>query len=118
MVLIFFFPLVDNQQPTISGCPANINVNVELGTTSATVTWIEPTAVDNSGVVNLITRSHAPNSAFPLGTTPVSYVFSDLSNNIAQCGFDVTVTPGVLKKNEFYIYIIEDSAVSVLVKIN
>ncbi|XP_071819452.1 uncharacterized protein [Apostichopus japonicus] len=84
---------VDNQQPTISGCPANINVNVELGTTSATVTWIEPTAVDNSGVVNLITRSHAPNSAFPLGTTPVSYVFTDLSNNIAQCGFDVTVTP-------------------------
>lgn len=97
----FFVFVVDNQPPVISDCPENININVELGTASAVVTWVEPTATDNSGVVNLVTRSAAPGSSFNLGDTTVTYIFSDNSNNINTCVFTVTVTPGTYKS--FYL---------------
>ncbi len=55
------------------------------------MTWTEPTATDNSGVVTLSQRTHAPGSFFVVGTTAVTYTYVDGSGNSAQCTFDVRV---------------------------
>lgn len=90
----FLLFLVDDAGPTISNCPSNIVRDVELGTSFVTVTWTEPTAVDNSGSVSLISRSHAPGDAFPVGSTTVSYLYQDPSGNPATCAFVITVNTG------------------------
>ncbi|XP_063960800.1 mucin-17-like [Lytechinus pictus] len=79
--------------PPIVNCVNNVVQEVELGTTSAVVQFTEPTAFDISGQVNLVSQTAAPGDAFPLGTTTVTYIFSDNSNNEADpCSFTVTVT--------------------------
>ena len=65
-----------------------------LNSPGTTVTFQEPTANDNSGQVNLRSRSHAPGAFFPTGTTEVCYTFADAAQNTVDCCFDVTVTPG------------------------
>ena len=59
-----------------------------------TVLWTEPTATDNSGVVNLASRSRAPGSFFVVGNTQVTYVFVDGNGNRATCTFAVNVLEG------------------------
>lgn len=54
------------------------------------MSWIEPTATDASGQV-FTSRSEAPGNLFPVGPTPVTYTFTDNSNNFAECEFVVTV---------------------------
>jgi hypothetical protein len=78
----------DNTGPTISGCPANINLVVPGA--SATATWTAPTATDPCAPVTVNTN-YAPGSTFPLGTTTVSYQFSDKKGNKRTCNFNVTV---------------------------
>ncbi|XP_071814131.1 uncharacterized protein [Apostichopus japonicus] len=83
---------VDNMGPIISGCPADFEVIIELGQTSTTVTWTEPTATDVSGFAVLSDRSNAPNDEFFLGNNEVRYVFVDNSNNMAVCSFVITIS--------------------------
>ncbi|XP_041472957.1 hyalin isoform X48 [Lytechinus variegatus] len=79
--------------PPIVNCVNNVVQEVELGTTSAVVQFTEPTAFDISGQVNVVSQTASPGDAFPLGTTTVTYIFSDNSNNEADpCSFTVTVT--------------------------
>ncbi len=86
----FNVTIVDNQNPSITGCPANITANTQSGICQSTVSWIQPTASDNCpGVV--FTSSHAPGSVFPLGTTTVTYTATDASGNTNTCSFNVTV---------------------------
>ena len=83
----------DVTPPVVSGCPAAINVNNDAGACTAAVSWTEPTANDDCvGAMTFTTRSHAPGSVFPLGTTPVTYTFTDLASNTSTCTFNVTVT--------------------------
>ena len=87
----FILQTGDTTAPVISGCPASIFTNA--GTQSfSTVTWTAPTATDESGVVFQTFASHQPGQQFPVGATPVTYVFSDLSQNYARCVFFVTVS--------------------------
>ena len=87
----FNVTIEDNQTPDITGCPADINVNNDLGTCDAVVSWIQPTASDNCpGVV--FTSSHAPGSVFPEGSTTVTYTATDASGNTNTCSFIITVT--------------------------
>ena len=58
------------------------------------VTYDEPTAIDNSGTVNLASRSRSPGQFFVVGSTQVTYVFVDPSGNNAICNFNVIVTEG------------------------
>ena len=86
----FNVTIVDNQNPSITGCPANITANTQTGVCQSTVSWIQPTASDNCpGVV--FTSSHGPGSVFALGTTTVTYTATDASGNTNTCTFDVTV---------------------------
>ena len=84
--------------PVISGCPSNITaytgpLNPDC---SQIVTWTEPTAVDYcEGPVTFASRSHAPGSSFPVGTTTVSYTFTD-GTNVSTCMFDVSVVDNTI----------------------
>ncbi|XP_033640824.1 hyalin-like [Asterias rubens] len=81
----------DTTIPVISGCPSG--ASGVLSTQGAIVSWVEPTATDNDGQVVDVSRSHAPSTAFSVGSTTVTYVFTDTAGNEAICSFDVDVTP-------------------------
>lgn len=82
------------QPPSISGCPAPINVATAANATSCgrTVTWAEPTAANNCLNVT-VNQSHHPGDFFPVGTTTVTYDFTN-AGGTSSCSFNVTVTDG------------------------
>jgi gliding motility-associated-like protein len=82
----------DTENPIIS-CPANINVNTDLGVCGATVGYIAPVGADNCpGSTTSLTAGMISGSLFPVGTTTVTYEVIDASLNSAQCSFDINVT--------------------------
>jgi hypothetical protein len=81
----------DNFAPTIT-CPADITVDAAPGADSAVVNYDDPTVSDNApGVTFALTGGLASGSAFPVGTTAVSFTATDAAGNTASCSFDVTV---------------------------
>ena len=80
----------DTSRPVVSGCPGNFVERAEPGTTAADVSWIEPTATDNSGTV-FTTSTHSPPTILPVGSTSITYTFTDPSGNQNTCTFIVTV---------------------------
>ena len=88
---VFFFPptAVDDIAPVILGCPNTIQYEAPLGSTSAPVTWNDPSSSEG-GVV--VTQTATPGSNFPLGTSQVSYTFTDLAGNSATCTFTIIIT--------------------------
>ncbi|MBI1228411.1 MAG: HYR domain-containing protein [Bacteroidetes bacterium] len=78
----------DVTAPAISGCPSNISL-LTTGNT-ATATWTAPTATDNCAPVT-VNATHTSGSTFGLGSTPVTYQFSDKKGNKSTCTFTVTV---------------------------
>jgi surface antigen len=87
----FDVTVTDVEYPTISGIPADFNVNNDLGLCSAVVTWTAPTADDNCAVDTLYS-THPSGFAFPVGTTTVTYTAIDVNGLITTASFDVTVT--------------------------
>ena len=63
-----------------------------LDGTAVGVTWLEPTAIDDSGTAIDVTSTSVSGDAFSVGATPVVYTFTDDSGNAAVCDFVVTVT--------------------------
>ena len=84
----------DTIPPVISGCPSGATAVAPQGQTSASVTWNEPTATDNSGGNVQRSSNRSPGQTFGLGSTQVTYTFTDPSGNQATCRFTVTVTSG------------------------
>ncbi len=101
---INIFSSVDSVAPVVN-CINDVSTTVQFGQTSTVVTFTEPTATDNSGVVNLVSRTHASGGTFPVGTTQVTFIFADGSNNIAQCTFNVIVTAGMASSVFLHLYI-------------
>ena len=64
---------------------------IPFGTQSMMATWTELTATDNSGITPTVTQSHQPGDSFPVGTTSVTYTFTDMAGNQATCTFDVII---------------------------
>jgi large repetitive protein len=92
--------VVDNTNPVIAGCPANISVNANASC-QAVVTWQAPTVSDNCGRTTLTTDKPS-GSIFPIGTSRVTYTASTVSGESATCFFDVTVVdnlPPVMSLN-------------------
>ena len=81
---------IDTVPPVISNCPQSISVTVPMGTPTLMVTWIEPTATDDSGIEPEKMQTHLSGDSFPVGTTNVIYSFQDEAGNQALCTFDVT----------------------------
>ena len=103
MILNDVFPIyflhtdmdTDRTAPVITGCPTtDIITQVTVGSTGGVVRWTEPQATDDSGASPARVRSHTPGSIFPLGTTRVTYTFTDGSANAATCQFNVRVNTG------------------------
>ena len=89
----FDITVADDEDPVIVGLPADINVNTDAGQATAVVSWSAPTVTDNAaGATITQTAGPAPGSAFPIGTTTVTYEAEDASGNIVTGSFDVTVT--------------------------
>lgn len=84
---------VDTENPVVS-CIADITRTVPIVSSGTAVFWTEPTATDNSGVVSLQQRSHAPGDFFAPGTTQVTYIFIDPSGLRGNCVFTVTINRG------------------------
>ena len=94
-IVFFLFPsqAEDTGAPVIMKCPS-FGI-VETSDSATTVSWVEPTAVDDSGNVTLLMKTHSSGDTFPVGLTTVIYVFADSSNNIASCTFVVRVSRGL-----------------------
>lgn len=83
--------VVDNEFPVITA-PADITVSTDPGQATAVVSFSAATATDNSGSVTVVqTAGPASGSAFPLGSTLVSWEAEDPSGKIALASMTVTV---------------------------
>lgn len=108
-VYSFTLTIVDDVDPIIANCPANItNIPNEVGTCQATVAWNWPTATDNCSVSLIPTKCSFVDPSgnifpvikggllqdygvFPVGTSTVTYEFTDINGNVSTCSFTVTV---------------------------
>jgi len=85
----YFNVTVNDTEPPVITCPADIVVNNDLGQCGAAVTFAA-TATDNcSGVTFAYTP--ASGSLFPIGVTSVEAIASDAAGNADTCYFNVTV---------------------------
>ena len=100
--------IVDDVTPTITGCPSNITaIPSEAGNCYATVSWLRPAADDNCDtIINPSTCNYTDPfgntypiikgvttdyGVFPVGTSTIHYVFTDVNSNTSTCEFTVTV---------------------------
>ena len=91
--LLYSLTAVDTNPPVISGCPATQVVTVASGTTSAVVSWTQPTASDAEGTASIVQSSGSSSgSLFPIGTTNIVYTATDQSGLQATCGFNIIVS--------------------------
>jgi len=81
---------VDTEPPVISGIPSDITIDTNVSS-GIVVTWIEPTATDNVGVISF-DSTHNSGDTFPVGSTTVTYTASDAAGNSDDSSFTVTVT--------------------------
>ncbi|MCB9354614.1 MAG: HYR domain-containing protein [Lewinellaceae bacterium] len=87
----FTITVVDNDPPYLS-CPDDIVMDTDPGLCSAIVIWSDPTTHDNCGMPTLMqTGGLTSGSAFPKGTTVVSFQSTDAAGNSTTCSFSVTV---------------------------
>jgi len=89
----FSFTVTDDEDPTLTGMPANRVVSTSGGLCTAVSTWTAPTASDNCGAASL-SSSHSSGASFPLGVTVVTYTATDAGGNTRTASFTVTVIDG------------------------
>lgn len=84
----------NTQLPVLENCPDNLVMDADESNT-ALVTWDEPEFSIACGEL-IITRSHEPGDAFPVGATQVVYTAENEAGNEVECRFTVTVNRKVL----------------------
>ncbi len=75
--------------PEVSNCPNDITVILDDGEADAIITWTEPTAQNDDGVISL-DSNYSPGSVFGIGTTTIMYRAA-VYNNLNVCSFDVII---------------------------
>ncbi|XP_051818518.1 sushi, von Willebrand factor type A, EGF and pentraxin domain-containing protein 1 [Antechinus flavipes] len=82
----------DVEVPQIT-CPKDIEAKTLEQQDSANITWVVPTAKDNSGeeVSIHVTPAFSPPYLFPIGEVVITYTAVDQSRNQARCTFSVKV---------------------------
>ncbi|XP_022087341.1 hyalin-like, partial [Acanthaster planci] len=86
----FTVNVLDAVPPNITSCPGNDTVSTRLDSPYGFPTWMDPTAVDNSGSV-VVNCSKQSGDAFDIGITTVVCTAEDPSNNTDMCSFIITV---------------------------
>lgn len=84
----------DVEPPTFEKCPTTLVYGTERGSNQSLVTWIEPTASDNSRepVHVYLVRGHKPDTRLPAGQYDIVYGVRDQTGNFGnECGFSVFV---------------------------
>ena len=81
----------DVTAPTFTGCPANQTIAITGTATTAVATWTAPVASDNCSTPSVV-NNFPSGSAFPVGTTTVTYVATDNAGLKSTCSFTITVT--------------------------
>ncbi|HTS15966.1 MAG TPA: HYR domain-containing protein [Verrucomicrobiae bacterium] len=84
------FIVVDSTPPVIT-CQSDITNSLDVGQTSAIVTFPTPTATDNCSTSVTVTCTPPSGSIFQLGTTPVTCIAVDSAGNSASCRFNVVL---------------------------
>ncbi|MBC7774391.1 MAG: HYR domain-containing protein [Phycisphaerae bacterium] len=87
----FTVTVKDVESPVIT-CPANVNLENELGKCSATATYNPATATDNCAVQCVMhIDGRASGLLFPVGVSYVSYRATDIYGNSSTCSFSVEI---------------------------
>jgi hypothetical protein len=85
--VVFVF---DDEDPVITGLPAEMTVSVDPGACDAVVTWPEPTYSDNCALATA--SSSIPNgSTLPVGTTTVTFLALDTAGNSTSVDMAIEV---------------------------
>ncbi|XP_052237854.1 sushi, von Willebrand factor type A, EGF and pentraxin domain-containing protein 1-like [Dreissena polymorpha] len=85
---------IDVEPPVILTCPSTFVIGTELAVNTSTVSWKEPTAVDNSPFLPIIRLQSPiqPGSKLVAGKYGIKYVIEDMAGNKGlSCAFDVIV---------------------------
>ena len=88
---------LDSLAPNVANLPADTTLTADPGMCTAVVNFAMPTIDDNCDGGSL-TSSHNTGDAFPVGTTTVTFVVEDASQNTDSTTFDITVTDDELPK--------------------
>ena len=84
----FITHIADEEPPSIT-CPDDITEVADTGQPSTVVTWIGPTATDNSGQVTISTDISP--GLLTIGSQTITGTAVDGAGNVAQCTFTVLV---------------------------
>jgi hypothetical protein len=87
---------VNDVQPPVITCPANITVNTTAGACTAIVSYIVTVTDNCPGTTTALVSGLASGATFPMGTTTVTHRATDASGNAVTCSFTVTVNDGQL----------------------
>jgi len=105
-----FDVLIEDKEPPVANCPANITASVDPNSCLAIVNFFVSDFVDNCGVDTVLqTAGLASGSAFPTGTTVCSFKAFDEAGNSTICSFSITVEDG---SNPGFLNCPEDITVS------
>ncbi|XP_072047029.1 hyalin-like [Amphiura filiformis] len=86
----FDITVMDTENPIINDIPNDITQSADPGVTTSAVTWLPPTAMDNSGQ-HYLTSSHLPGDLFSIGDTKVAYTANDDAGNSIIADFIVSI---------------------------
>jgi gliding motility-associated-like protein len=88
----FTVEVVDTEAPVVLGCPNDLFVSNDNGECGAVVNYAMPVATDNCGdVITELLEGPEQGGFFAVGTTEVTYRFTDSAGNTSTCTFSVTV---------------------------
>ncbi|MBK7408030.1 MAG: HYR domain-containing protein [Saprospirales bacterium] len=90
----FFVVVEDDEAPVATNCPNSFEVNSALNLCGQFVNYPTILFDDNcagSGLTGVLTEGLSSGSIFPVGTTTVTWSYTDPSGNVGECSFDVTV---------------------------
>ncbi len=82
--------LTDVTPPVLGACPVNQTITAAVGSTTATATWINPTATDNCSTATVVS-SPVSGSAFKIGANTITVTATDAKGNKSTCTFTITV---------------------------
>ncbi|MBW6491252.1 MAG: HYR domain-containing protein [Lentimicrobium sp.] len=86
--------VADNEAPVII-CPEDVAVNTDPGVCEANVTVSQPEVSDNCGIESIVNDYNGTSDAsgiYPVGTTTVSWIVTDIHGLTAECSMVITVT--------------------------
>ncbi|XP_030837835.1 hyalin-like isoform X4 [Strongylocentrotus purpuratus] len=93
---MFEIVVSDNEEPAIRDCPSSQFVPMALGQNFSTVSWTEPTVIDNSDTsdeIGVTFDGEGTNPGnFTQGITSLSYTAVDTAGNRATCMFEIVVS--------------------------